>query len=151
MGGAISFVLVCHLFLHTTLALDNGLGTTPAMGYNSWYDFGCSGSLNETNVMATADSLVNSGLSRLGYVYINVKSTRLPLPLSFALMSVRRQLDDCWASGRYSNGTVYPDSKRFPSGMKALADYVSINKLLQCMYVCMDMFILMWWFDLLIL
>ncbi|XP_062508332.1 probable alpha-galactosidase [Corticium candelabrum] len=104
MGGAISFVLVCHLFLHTTLALDNGLGTTPAMGYNSWYDFGCSGSLNETNVMATADSLVNSGLSRLGYVYIN--------------------LDDCWASGRYSNGTVYPDSKRFPSGMKALADYI---------------------------
>jgi alpha-galactosidase len=39
-----------------------------------------------------------------GYVYINI--------------------DDCWHGGRDSLGFVYPDSTRFPSGMKALADYV---------------------------
>jgi len=48
--------------------------------------------------------MVSSGLSKLGFQYIN--------------------LDDCWAKGRYANGTVYPDAVAFPSGMKALADYV---------------------------
>lgn len=36
-----SLVAVCILAcapLYGTMALDNGLGLTPAMGYNSWYD-----------------------------------------------------------------------------------------------------------------
>ncbi|XP_065846502.1 probable alpha-galactosidase isoform X3 [Oscarella lobularis] len=83
-------------------SLDNGLGLTPAMGYNSWYDYGCS--LNEKGIRATADALVDYGFSKLGYIYVN--------------------LDDCWAKGRYDNGTVYSDPNTFPSGMKALADYI---------------------------
>jgi len=33
-------------------------------------------------------------------------------------------LDDCWAGGRYPNGTVYPQQSTFGSGIRALADYV---------------------------
>lgn len=74
MGG-IHAVFFGHLLLHAAIALDNGLGSTPAMGYNSWYDYGCSGDLNEANIMATADALVKSGLSKLGYVYVNVRAS----------------------------------------------------------------------------
>mmetsp|Transcript_61297 Transcript_61297/g.133174 ORF Transcript_61297/g.133174 Transcript_61297/m.133174 type:complete len:393 (-) Transcript_61297:33-1211(-) len=85
-------------------ALSNGLGRRPQMGYNSWYDLMCSDSMNETVILESAQALVSTGLAKLGYNYVN--------------------LDDCWAEGRFPNGTVYPDSKRFPSGMKALADRV---------------------------
>jgi alpha-galactosidase len=33
-------------------------------------------------------------------------------------------IDDCWQVERDRNGNIVPDAKRFPSGMKALADYV---------------------------
>eukprot|EP01065_Artemidia_motanka_P037879 TRINITY_DN46782_c0_g1_i1.p1 TRINITY_DN46782_c0_g1~~TRINITY_DN46782_c0_g1_i1.p1 ORF type:complete len:417 (+),score=88.14 TRINITY_DN46782_c0_g1_i1:63-1253(+) len=87
-------------------ALDNGLALTPQMGYNSWYDVECSGSMNETWLRQTTDALVEKGLVALGYQYMN--------------------LDDCWASKtRSSNGTLVADPSKFPSGtLKELADYV---------------------------
>jgi alpha-galactosidase len=33
-------------------------------------------------------------------------------------------IDDCWQVDRDEQGNIIPDPKRFPSGMKALADYV---------------------------
>lgn len=37
-------------------------------------------------------------------------------------------IDDCWlAKERDINGRLQPDKSRFPSGIKALADYVSIS------------------------
>jgi len=33
-------------------------------------------------------------------------------------------LDDCWQVSRDSQGTIQPDPNAFPSGMRALADYV---------------------------
>ena len=33
-------------------------------------------------------------------------------------------IDDCWHGERDSLGFIHPDPERFPSGMKALADYV---------------------------
>ncbi len=33
-------------------------------------------------------------------------------------------LDDCWQTGRDANGNIVPDAERFPSGMKALGDYI---------------------------
>jgi alpha-galactosidase len=33
-------------------------------------------------------------------------------------------LDDCWQTSRDENGNIVPDAARFPSGIKALADYV---------------------------
>ena len=35
-------------------------------------------------------------------------------------------MDDCWlAKDRAPDGNLQPDPERFPSGVKALADYVS--------------------------
>lgn len=83
--------------------LSNGLSITPPMGWNSWNHFGCS--INETLIRETADALVSSGLAKLGYKYVNI--------------------DDCWAEyERSPEGYLVPHKSTFPSGMKALADYV---------------------------
>jgi alpha-galactosidase len=31
-------------------------------------------------------------------------------------------LDDCWSSGRGSNGSIIPDASKFPNGMAWLGD-----------------------------
>ena len=89
--------------LSPTTCLDNGLGLTPQMGYNTWYDMGCS--ITEDLVRATADKFIALGLDKYGYEYLN--------------------LDDCWAGGRYSNGTVYADNSSFNSpSLSPLASYI---------------------------
>ncbi|KAK3125350.1 hypothetical protein QOZ80_7BG0603730 [Eleusine coracana subsp. coracana] len=81
----------------------NGLGLTPQMGWNSWNHFQCD--INETVVRATADALATTGLAEAGYIYVNV--------------------DDCWADGKRDNqGHMVANPRTFPSGIKALADYV---------------------------
>lgn len=83
--------------------IDNGLGRTPPMGWNSWNHFGCN--IQEKLIRETADAMVTSGLAALGYQYIN--------------------LDDCWAElNRDSKGNFVPKASAFPAGIKALADYV---------------------------
>ena len=82
--------------------LDNGLGLTPQMGYNSWYSFGCK--ITENLMRETAESMIKLGLDKLGYQYVNI--------------------DDCWAGGRYSNGTVYGQSPEFNASLKSLGDYI---------------------------
>ncbi|RCV10583.1 hypothetical protein SETIT_2G121800v2 [Setaria italica] len=83
--------------------LDNGLGLTPQMGWNSWNHFQCD--INETVIRSTADALVATGLAKAGYTYVN--------------------LDDCWADDqRTKEGYMTANPKTFPSGIKALADYV---------------------------
>lgn len=84
-------------------ALNNGLARTPQMGWNSWNHFACD--ISEELIKETADAMVDSGLSKVGYTYLN--------------------LDDCWqAPGRDEDGNVAADSQRFPSGLKALGDYI---------------------------
>ncbi|CAN6973971.1 unnamed protein product [Brassica oleracea var. botrytis] len=83
--------------------LANGLGVTPPMGWNSWNHFSCN--INEKVIKETADALVTTGLSKLGYNYVNI--------------------DDCWAElARDQKGNLVPKKSTFPSGIKALADYV---------------------------
>ncbi|KAG5530847.1 hypothetical protein RHGRI_025716 [Rhododendron griersonianum] len=83
--------------------LANGLGHTPPMGWNSWNHFSCK--IEEKLIRETADAMVSTGLAALGYKYIN--------------------LDDCWAElNRDSQGNLVPKASTFPSGIKALADYV---------------------------
>ncbi len=86
-----------HLF-----ALDNGLAKTPPMGWNSWNKFGCK--VSESLIRDVADALVTSGMKDAGYQYLVI--------------------DDCWQTSRDANGNIVPDAANFPSGMKALADYV---------------------------
>jgi alpha-galactosidase len=95
-------LLIVLLLPCVALALNNGLALTPQMGFNTWNHFHCN--ISETLIRATADALVSSGLASMGYTYLN--------------------LDDCWAKGRFPNGTVFPDPVAFPSGMAALGDYI---------------------------
>ncbi len=84
-------------------ALDNGVGRTPPMGWNSWNSFGCN--INETLIRQSADALISSGMRDLGYQYVVV--------------------DDCWFDpNRDSAGNLQGDPGRFPSGMRALGDYL---------------------------
>ncbi|XP_058100010.1 alpha-galactosidase 1-like [Magnolia sinica] len=83
--------------------LANGLGSTPPMGWNSWNHFRCK--IDEKTIKETADALVSTGLAKLGYHYVNI--------------------DDCWAeSNRDLKGNLVSKQSTFPSGIKALADYV---------------------------
>lgn len=85
-------------------AWDNGLAKTPPMGWNSWNIF--HGEIDETKIKQIADAMVSSGMKDAGYVYLN--------------------LDDNWMANpaRDANGNLRGDPTRFPSGIKALADYV---------------------------
>jgi len=80
----------------------DGLAATPQMGWNSWNTFACD--INEQLIRDTADAMVKNGLKDAGYTYVNI--------------------DDCWHGKRDNKGVIHPDPARFPSGMKALADYV---------------------------
>ena len=81
---------------------EQQLALSPPMGWNSWNSFGVK--VDEEAIRATADFMVSTGLKDVGYSYIVI--------------------DDYWHGGRDSNGNLFPDQKRFPSGIKALADYV---------------------------
>ncbi|HEY2961501.1 MAG TPA: alpha-galactosidase [Pyrinomonadaceae bacterium] len=83
-------------------ALDHGLAKTPPMGWNSWNKFGCN--VSEKLIKEMADAMVTSGMRDAGYIYLVI--------------------DDCWQIDRDVQGNILPDPQRFPSGMKALADYV---------------------------
>jgi len=83
-------------------ALDNGLAKTPPMGWNSWNKFACN--VSEDLIKQVADAMVANGMKDAGYQYIVI--------------------DDCWQVDRDSQGNIIPDAKRFPSGIKALADYL---------------------------
>jgi alpha-galactosidase len=84
-------------------ALNNGVARTPPMGWNSWNTFGCN--INETLIRQMADAMVSSGMRDRGYQYVVV--------------------DDCWFNpNRDAQGNLQGDPSRFPSGMKALGDYL---------------------------
>jgi alpha-galactosidase len=90
----------------------NGLALTPPMGWNSWNKFACD--VSEKTVRAAADAMVASGMKDAGYRYVVI--------------------DDCWQSGRDEAGDIQADPQKFPSGIKALSDYVHSKGLLLGIY-----------------
>lgn len=92
---------------------DN-LAPTPPMGWNSWNKFGCN--VSEKLLRDVADALVATGMKDAGYTYIVV--------------------DDCWHGERDSMGFIQPDPVHFPSGMKALTDYIHSKGLKFGIYSC---------------
>lgn len=89
--------------------------TRPPMGWNSWNTF--AEKIDEKLVREMADVIVEKGLDKFGYNYVVI--------------------DDCWAEKtRDSSGRLVPDKNKFPSGMKALADYVHSKGLKFGMYSC---------------
>jgi alpha-galactosidase len=92
----------------------NGLALTPPMGWNSWNTFGCN--VDEALIREIADAIVASGMKEAGYTYVVI--------------------DDCWHGKRDSLGFIHPNPQRFPSGIKALADYVHSKGLKLGIYSC---------------
>lgn len=80
----------------------NKLATTPPMGWMTWNMF--EGNISDQLIRETADAMVKSGLADAGYKYIFI--------------------DDLWQGGRDSRNNIIPDPKKFPNGIKAVADYV---------------------------
>ncbi|TPX58860.1 alpha-galactosidase [Powellomyces hirtus] len=81
----------------------NGLADKPAMGWNTWNKY--AETIDEGLIRRTADALVSSGLASAGYVYVN--------------------LDDTWQGPRDPmTKRITADPQRFPSGMKALGEYI---------------------------
>ena len=101
MARFLHALLIVQLLCSCCLCLDNGLGRTPPMGWNSWNHFGCK--IDQNTIKETADAFVTSGLIRFGYQYVNV--------------------DDCWAKSRDSKNIIQPDPDTFPN-FKSMVDYV---------------------------
>lgn len=84
-------------------AVENGAARTPPMGWNTWNTFGCD--ISESLIRQTVDALAGNGMAALGYRYVVV--------------------DDCWFDpSRDAQGDLQAHPARFPSGMKALGDYI---------------------------
>jgi alpha-galactosidase len=96
---ALAGVLIAPSMLYAQEML---LASTPPMGWNSWNKFGCN--VSEDLIRQMADAMVKSGMKDAGYQYVVI--------------------DDCWQVSRDQNANIVSDPQRFPSGIKALADYV---------------------------
>jgi len=80
-----------------------GLALTPPMGWNSWNTY--SSNISEELVKDTAEAMIANGMRDAGYVYI--------------------VLDDTWsAMERDADGNLQAHPEKFPSGMKAIGDYL---------------------------
>ena len=86
------------------------------MGWNSWNTFQTN--ISEDLIKGIADTMVSSGMKDAGYTYI--------------------VLDDGWMTMQRDSitGNLIPDPKKFPHGMKALADYVHSKGLKFGLYNC---------------
>ncbi|XP_070615926.1 alpha-galactosidase A [Erythrolamprus reginae] len=109
LAGVITLLAVVGL----AAALDNGLARTPPMGWLHWERFLCQtdcereplNCISEQLFMQMADRMASEGWKEVGYRFLCI--------------------DDCWmAPTRDGQGRLQPDLKRFPSGIKKLADYV---------------------------
>lgn len=74
----------------------------PPMGYMTWNYYGLN--ITEKDIKDIADYLVSTGLKDVGFDYVFI--------------------DDGWQGGRDNKNNMIPDPKKFPNGMKAVADYV---------------------------
>ena len=101
------FFLILYLNIDLVNAQNSvspqiGAAPTPPMGWMTWNFFGTD--INEGIIHEIADDMVNSGMVKAGYNYL--------------------MIDDGWQGGRDNKNNIVPDLEKFPSGIKALADYV---------------------------
>lgn len=105
----LALTILVGLFLaNPTAALvsQDGTGRLPAMGWNSWNEYGCN--INESVFIAVGQQLVSLGLSELGYKYVNI--------------------DDCWSDKQKRRDQVtkeiLPDITKFPQGISHTAEAI---------------------------
>ena len=78
------------------------LAPVPPMGWMSWNQFG--DDIDEQMLREMADAMVASGMVAAGYDTL--------------------MIDDGWQGGRDRHNNIIADPHKFPSGIKALADYL---------------------------
>ncbi|XP_071765003.2 alpha-galactosidase A [Centroberyx gerrardi] len=113
MYTAVFVLTLVVLVSHVAQGLDNGLALNPTMGWLHWERFMCNidcdtdpdNCISERLYMQMADVMVKEGWQDAGYEYVCI--------------------DDCWPSHqRDTQGRLQADPKRFPGGIKKLADYI---------------------------
>ena len=110
------YSILLFISLYASAQKFEGLALTPPMGWNSWNTFQTN--INEQLVKGIADVIVATGMKDAGFTYI--------------------VLDDGWMAMERDNitGDLVPDPKKFPSGMKALSDYIHSKGLKFGLYNC---------------
>lgn len=117
--------LSAALVVAAATAYDNNAphSRLPVLGWSSWVALGPSDEhpifdyCDEFSVMSAIDAFVAPGMFKdAGYRHFH--------------------LDDCWAGGRYANGSVYPEADHFPNGMKHVVDYAHSKGLAFGLYTC---------------
>lgn len=114
MWTAIYVILAIISLQYNVNGLDNSLALTPPMGWMSWQRYRCiidcetypTECISEWLFKNVTDHFVSDGYKEAGYEYVII--------------------DDCWLEKERDPVTneLVPDRKRFPSGLKALADYI---------------------------
>lgn len=100
-------------------AIADGLALTPPMGWQSFKAF--QKGIDEVKIKRMADLLVSTGLRDLGYDILIVDGGwRLP---------ICKPNGPRPCGGRDSNGNMRHHPDKFPSGMKALGDYIHSKSL----------------------
>jgi alpha-galactosidase len=103
---SVCLVILVAMILKPALSFGqverNSLAQTPPMGWNSWNKFQCN--VSEDLIKTVADAMAANGMKDAGYEYVVI--------------------DDCWQVKRDADGFIVADAERFPSGIKALADYI---------------------------
>lgn len=99
-------------FVSGEVVLEKKKGRLPAMGWNSWNAFGSGNTEALTKQMA--DAMIDLGLDKLGYEYLVLD-------------------DGCYKQERV-DGLLSNEDVKFPSGFKALADYIHAKGLKFGMY-----------------
>jgi alpha-galactosidase len=101
---AVAIILILNGFTQT-----KKLAQTPPMGWNSWNYFG-KPNINETLIKECIDAIVDNGLLNAGYEYVVI--------------------DGGWRDTKLgSKGELLAHPVKFPSGIKALADYAHLKGL----------------------
>ena len=103
MRGLLFLSALAHTRLVQGLVSPDGTGRLPALGWNSWNEYGCD--IREDLFLAVAEKIVSLGLKDVGYEYVNI--------------------DDCWSdkAKRRDPETheIIPDYQKFPNGINHTA------------------------------
>ena len=94
----LSVLLICSVSLSAQ--------KPPIMGWSSWNHFHIH--IDEKMIREQADAMINSGMYDAGYRFINI--------------------DDGYFGGRDADGNLLIDTRKFPSGMRALRMLRELNR-----------------------
>ena len=104
----IIYAISLALLSTVTVSLDNGV-TLPPLGWSTWNAL--RSNYNESVIHEVADAMVSSAMVAAGYTHLNI--------------------DDAWSLRERdtSSGSLIPNPEMWPSGMPALASYLTARGL----------------------